>query len=319
MGALGPTGPIGLQGLQGIQGPTGPSAINGINGATGPTGAAGVSAAGLNFNPPIVLTGNSVLTSASSGCLIYCSAPSNGSYTIALPPATSIVAGSGFAFSVTTTASWTFVPNGTDSIDSYVPLIQNDRYCIVSDALGGWNEIYRTNDVINLLTSPSQTAKTVLAGPTTGAAAAAWRQLSTADISGIADLATQNSSSVTITGGTLDSVTIGGITPGAVTATTLTGTLLQSVRVITAAGSVTLTASDCIVILNKITGAATTVTLPSAPVVGRSVIIKDGKGDAEFNNITISGGTIDAGSSFVIAENHAAVTLVYNGSGWNII
>ena len=243
MGAFGPTGPIGRQGSQGIEGPTGPTATNGIDGTTGPTGAPGISAAGLNFNPPITLTGNDVLTIADSGCLIYCSPSVSGSYTITLPAATAIVAGSGFAFSVTTNSTWSFITTGTDTLDSYVPLMQGDRYCIVSDALNGWHEVYRTN---------------------------------------------------------------------------ATGTLVQAVRVITS-GDVTMTATDCIIIVNKTTGAATAVTLPTTPGIGQSIVIKDGKGDAEVNNITISGAMIDAASSFVIYENHAAVSLIWNGSGWNII
>jgi hypothetical protein len=167
--------------LQGLQGPTGPGATNGVDGTTGPTGAAGISAAGINFNQSITLTDNTVLTSAQTGCLLYCAA-SSGSYTLTLPAATTMVAGSGFTFSVTTNTTWTFVTTGTDSLDSYFPLNQNDRYSVVSNAIDGWHEIYRTNDAISLLTSTTQTASSVLAGPTIGSAPAAWRQLNTTDI-----------------------------------------------------------------------------------------------------------------------------------------
>lgn len=93
-----------------------------------------------------------------------------------------------------------------------------------------------------------------------------------------------------------------------------------AVRVITAVGAVTVTIRDYIVILNKTVGAATTVNLP-AGVTGQIFIIKDGKGDAAANNITITpaAGNIDGAATFVMNINNQSVMLVYNGTQWNII
>ena len=64
----------------------------------------------------------------------------------------------------------------------------------------------------------------------------------------------------------------------------------------------------------------TTVNLVASPATGLTVLIKDGKGDASSNNITITpnAGTIDGASNAVLATNYAAVMLIYNGTEWNI-
>lgn len=90
-------------------------------------------------------------------------------------------------------------------------------------------------------------------------------------------------------------------------------------RVVIAAGAVTVTAADYMVIVNKTSGAATTVNLP-AGVLNTIFIIKDGKGDAAANNITVTpaAGNIDGASTYVMNTNYAAIGLVYNGTQWNI-
>lgn len=98
------------------------------------------------------------------------------------------------------------------------------------------------------------------------------------------------------------------------------GGQLAKTRVVTAAGSITITSADYIVIVNKASGAATIVNLP-AGVTNTIFIIKDGKGDAGSNNITITpnSGNIDGASTYVISTNYGAATIVYNGTQWNII
>jgi len=98
-------------------------------------------------------------------------------------------------------------------------------------------------------------------------------------------------------------------------------TIVTGVRVVTAAGAVTVTDTDSIVVINKTIGAATAVNLNSSPVLGQQVRIKDGKGDAATNNITISpaSGTIDGAASSVINTNYGAKMLVYNGTEWSVI
>jgi len=81
---------------------------------------------------------------------------------------------------------------------------------------------------------------------------------------------------------------------------------------------VTVSATDDVVVVNKTVGAATTVNLP-AGVTGRRYTIKDGKGDAAANNITITpdAGNIDGAGTLVLATNYGRATVVYNGTEWN--
>ena len=104
--------------------------------------------------------------------------------------------------------------------------------------------------------------------------------------------------------------------------TTVTGQPLgshnQSLRVATATGNVVVTASDAIVVVKKTTAAATTVALEASPATGRVVTIKDGRGDAATNTITISpaAGTIDGATTMTLAVNYGSVTVAYNGTEW---
>jgi len=101
---------------------------------------------------------------------------------------------------------------------------------------------------------------------------------------------------------------------------TYTNSLTTSVRVVTAAGAVTVVANDYVIVVNKTVGASTALTL-QAGVSGRTLIIKDGKGDAATNNITISpaAGNIDGAATFVMNVNYGAIKIVYNGTEWNIV
>lgn len=102
--------------------------------------------------------------------------------------------------------------------------------------------------------------------------------------------------------------------------TTISGGQIVLTRVVTAAGAVTVTSADYAVVVNKASGASTTVNLPSG-VTGTVFVIKDGKGDANTNNITVTpaAGNIDGSGTYVINSNYGSVTLVYNGTQWNII
>ncbi len=84
-------------------------------------------------------------------------------------------------------------------------------------------------------------------------------------------------------------------------------------------GNVTINSNDDVIIIRRATGAATAVTLPTC-TAGRRLVVKDGKGDAATNNITISGGTIDGAASHTINSNYGKTTLVCDSSGsWNNI
>ena len=80
---------------------------------------------------------------------------------------------------------------------------------------------------------------------------------------------------------------------------------IEKVREVTAAGAITVVATDYIILVNKSVGAATTVNLPASPSTGQVFIIKDGKGDANSNNITIvpAAGNIDGAANLVINSN----------------
>jgi hypothetical protein len=73
--------------------------------------------------------------------------------------------------------------------------------------------------------------------------------------------------------------------------------------------------------INKGTGSPTAVTLPSNPINGIFYTIKDGKGDCKTNPITLTppSGLIDGNPTFVMNINSMAVTLVFDGTNWNII
>lgn len=102
--------------------------------------------------------------------------------------------------------------------------------------------------------------------------------------------------------------------------TTQSGRVLSG-RVVTAAGAITMATTDNVVIVNKTVGAATTVNLVGSPTTWTSFTIKDGKGDAGTNNITITpaAGTIDGASTYVMGTNYQSATVVYSGSEWSVI
>ncbi len=97
--------------------------------------------------------------------------------------------------------------------------------------------------------------------------------------------------------------------------------VINGVRVVTASGAVTMATADNIVVVNKTSGAATVVNLTASPETGRTFVIKDGKGDASTNNITLTpaAGNIDGAATYVMNTNYQAAKIVYNGTQWNII
>lgn len=98
----------------------------------------------------------------------------------------------------------------------------------------------------------------------------------------------------------------------------------RSQRVVTAAGAVTVDATDADdIIIHKTVGEATQVNLPAASTRPKPVRIIDGKGDANTNNITIvpeSGDTVFAivDHQPVIDGNGGQITLTprEDGTGW---
>ena len=82
------------------------------------------------------------------------------------------------------------------------------------------------SNTLSKLAGNTTTTKNFLTQTGTGSASAApaWGTISSGDISGLGTMATQNANNVTITGGTINGVTIGGTTPAAGTFTTVTAT-----------------------------------------------------------------------------------------------
>ena len=71
-------------------------------------------------------------------------------------------------------------------------------------------------------------------------------------------------------------------------------------------------------------GAAKTVNLPAAATAGagKTYVIKDETGSASTNNITVDANSaelIDGAATYVMAVNRESVTLVCDGTGWQII
>lgn len=99
------------------------------------------------------------------------------------------------------------------------------------------------------------------------------------------------------------------------------GAIQENVRTLTAGASTTLSAvTDYYLCVKKTSGSATTVNLPASPPTGLIYLIKDCKGDASTNNITITpnAGTIDGASTYVINTNYQATGVVYNGTEWSV-
>lgn len=80
-------------------------------------------------------------------------------------------------------------------------------------------------------------------------------------------------------------------------------------------------ASDYILTADSLTGVIT-ITLPNAPAVGRTFIIKDSGGTASAANITVQsagGADIDGITPYTINTDWESITVVYNGVEWFII
>ena len=106
---------------------------------------------------------------------------------------------------------------------------------------------------------------------------------------------------------------------------TWSGSLFVPIRVVTAAGPVTVSpATDYLIVIDKTTPAPTSVNYTCAP--GFTFLIKDGAGNDSTNAITLtpSSGTIDDAASFVMNASTAgvppyearAVTCDANGNSW---
>jgi hypothetical protein len=93
-----------------------------------------------------VYSSSAVLPNYLSGYMVFL--VGGGAYSITLPAASTVAAGTGFTFTVTVNGSVSILPNGSDGIDSGpIVLHINDRYHIVSDGVSIWREVFWTNAV----------------------------------------------------------------------------------------------------------------------------------------------------------------------------
>lgn len=94
------------------------------------------------------------------------------------------------------------------------------------------------------------------------------------------------------------------------------------IQIITSGVLVSLTQDNHRLVINKLSGSSTQINLPPTPYLGQEILIKDGKGDANLNNIVVSppsGLLLDGENSFILKQRYQSMHFLYNGSDWNII
>ena len=81
------------------------------------------------------------------------------------------------------------------------------------------------------------------------------------------------------------------------------------------------TDTDSALFINLTIPGPSLIILPSVPEIGRLIIVKDMRGDASINNITVSAGTntIDNFNRVVLIHNRQSYTFLWNGTEWNIV
>jgi hypothetical protein len=119
-----------------------------------------------------VCTTNTTLPNYVAGNIVFLAGTST--YTVTLPAAATVAAGTGYTFSVASTATVSITPSGTDAIDNGpVTLHQNDRYHIISDGSSSWREVFRTNSVNPRFSGPPVLPSYTVSGLPTAAIAGA--------------------------------------------------------------------------------------------------------------------------------------------------
>ncbi len=95
---------------------------------------------------------------------------------------------------------------------------------------------------------------------------------------------------------------------------------ISNVRTFTGTGTITMV-NEGVLVVKKAIGAATAVTLTPSPEAGDMIFIKDGKGDAASNAITLTpvSGNVDGSATYVISNNYGSVLLHYSGTEWQVV
>jgi len=108
---------------------------------------------GISVSFGIIFSANATISATSSGSIVFL--VGSGSYTITLPAASAVMAGTGFTFSTIGAGTVSIMPATGDSIElAPVNLHQYDRYHIISDGSSLWRETFRTNSVSPHFTGP---------------------------------------------------------------------------------------------------------------------------------------------------------------------
>lgn len=91
--------------------------------------------------------------------------------------------------------------------------------------------------------------------------------------------------------------------------------------IITDPGDYEVQVNDYVITVVKTIPEITTITFPLAPTESRSLIIKDGQGEATDFPITVDGNgqTIDGAATYEINVNWQSIEFIYNGTQWNMI
>ena len=99
--------------------------------------------------------------------------------------------------------------------------------------------------------------------------------------------------------------------------TVLSGGIRHQVYTITSGSTYNVTVGQHCILVNKASGSATSVVLPAASA-GDLYVVKDAKGDAATNAITITAasGNIDGAASRIISTAYTALRLIFDGSNW---
>lgn len=114
-----------------------------------------------------------------------------------------------------------------------------------------------------------------------------------------------------------------GFFSGGITANTIinTGGKIENLAIVTGVTSYTANTSQEILSVNVASGI--TISLPSAPSIGQSFIIKDTSGGAQTNNITVTVNNstylIDGAGVDIISENYASARYVFDGNIYMIL
>lgn len=89
-------------------------------------------------------------------------------------------------------------------------------------------------------------------------------------------------------------------------------------NIVTSPYTISETSPDDVILVTH--GGTFTVNLPTAPLTGTSIFIKDFSGNASAFNITINApGFIDGAGSYTINTNYGAIRTVFTGTTWVIL